>query len=75
MAAGNQEEKGIWALFVISPKTNKIRNILVCFDKITSGVVQEWWLICRYKAVKINASPKRLISKVKSPDVFALLEL
>jgi hypothetical protein len=45
MAAGNQEEKGIWALLVINPMIKNIINIFIFLDKIISWVLQECLLI------------------------------
>jgi hypothetical protein len=71
MAAGNQEENGIWALFVIPA-------IIIKIIKRLDGLVKDWvgnqfiWLNISIKDTKIITSPIRLIRTVINPELRAL---
>ena len=67
IAAGNQAENGIWALFVIAPKNRKTKNIynksIETVSKLHQPLKEN-----KKKQTKKNTSPIRFLKTVIKPD-------
>ena len=66
IAAGSQEEKGYWALFVIAPKIiMHIKKFVLLVIKNSICIEPEKYILSRERIKK--ASPMRFIKKVNKP--------